>query len=220
MTKIYSYGPLKSSYFSQFEKMWIEGFCRESKIELNESNLCNTLRAAAKTCPDPIKNKITSLLTEAEKFSCYSKDMFIKSWNNILGFTMNVVKPEGTISEGQVESLKVTNKWWLMEAPKIMANEMQFSYFKSLVVECLSVNGNALNDLKTFSPIKPSRITENAKKYFSYDKITMAFPPCRIDSREIKKNEAVLCMVPEPDKLIAMIAWCAESVVLLKTFNK
>ena len=79
MEKLYSYGPLKSSYFSQFEKMWIEGFCKERKIELTESNVCTVLSTILKEkCTETIKNKITALITEAEKFSGYSKDMFIK----------------------------------------------------------------------------------------------------------------------------------------------
>ena len=94
MEKTYSYGPLKSSYFSQYEKMWIEGFCKEQKIELTESNICSTLSIILKgKTPDSLKEKITTLINEAEKFSSYSKDMFIKSWNNILGFAMSTVKP-------------------------------------------------------------------------------------------------------------------------------
>ena len=215
--KIYSYGPLKSPYFSQFEKMWIEGFCKEAKIELSESNVCAVLSTllSNKSCPAPIKQKTSVLMTESEKFSNYSKDMFIKTWNNILGFAMSVVKPDGTMNENQMESMKKTNHWWLCEAPKIMSSEMQFSYFKSLVVECVSQNANALTDLKNYSPIKPNRITETAKKYFSYEKVTLPFPPCRVDTREIKKNEAVLCMIPEADKLISMIMWCAESTKLV-----
>lgn len=215
MTKTYSYGPLKTNFFSSYEKIWIEGFCKERKIVLSESNVCSVLSTMLTYCPEPIKQKATALLIEAEKFSNYSKDMFIKSWNNILGYAMNIVKPEGVINESQMESMKVTSKWWLTQAPKIMENEMRFSYFNSLVIECLSENGNALTELKTFSPVIKNRISENAKKLFSYEKITMPFPPCRIDTREIKKNEAVLCMIPEPDKLIAMIAWCSECYNLI-----
>jgi hypothetical protein len=196
--------------------MWIEGFCKDRKIELTESNVCSLLSTVLKSnCPEPIKNKITALITEAEKFSNYSKDMFIKSWNNILGYAMSTVKPDGTVNENQIESMRKTNSWWLMECPKIMSKEMQLSYFKSLVMECLSINGNALAELKTFSPTKSCRITENAKKYFSYDKVTLPFPPCKINTNEIKKNEAVLNMIPESDKLIAMIMWCAESTKLI-----
>lgn len=218
--KIYSYGPLKSSYFSQYEKMWIEGYCKENKVELSESNVCSTLSAIMKgKTPDPLKEKITTLITEAEKFSSYSKDMFIKSWNNILGYAMNTVKPGGTINENQMESMKKTNHWWLMEAPKIMSQEMQYAYFKSLIIECLSENGEALNEIKNFSPVKKNRIVENAKTYFSYDKVTMKFPPCRINTEEIKKNEAALLMIPECDKLIAMIAWSAETTKLISMFK-
>ena len=217
--KKYEYSCLKSEYFSQFEKMWIEGFCKESKIELSETNVCAVLSTllSNKNCPAPIKQKTSNLMVESEKFSNYSKDMFIKTWNNILGFTMNVVKPEGTLHENQLESMKTTNIWWLTQAPKIMASEMQFAYFKSLVVECVSENANALADLKNYSPIKQSRITENAKKYFSYEKITMPYPPnTQINLKEILINEAVLCMVPNPDKLVSIIVWTSITTLLTK----
>ena len=101
---------------------------------------------------------------------------------------MSTVKPGGTINEDQKESMRKTNHFWLLEAPKIMSTEMQFAYFKSLVIECVSENGEALNELKDFNPLKKNRIVENAKSYFSYDKVTMKFPPCRINTEEIKKN--------------------------------
>lgn len=218
--KIYSYGPLKSDYFSQYEKMWIEGFCKENKIELSESNVCTIISTILKgKSPESVNIKIKSLITEAEKFSSYSKDMFIKSWNNILGFTMSTVKPAGTISENQKESMKLTNAYWLMEAPKIMSQEMQYAYFKSLVIECLSENGKALAELKEFNPAKPSRIVENAKSYFSYEKVKMKFPPCSIRTEEIRKNEVALNMIPEAEKIIAMISWCAETTKLVSMFK-
>lgn len=218
--KTYSYGPLKSDYFTQFEKMWIEGFCKESKIELSEANLCTVLSTILKSkSNESIKMKITSLINEAEKFSNYSKDMFIKSWNNILGFTMSTIKPAGTISENQRESMKLTNAYWLMEAPKIMSQEMQYAYFKALVIECLSENGKALEEVKTFNPAKSSRIVENAKSYFSYEKVKMKFPPCSIRTEEIRKNEVALNMIPEAEKIIAMISWTAETTKLISMFK-
>lgn len=220
MEKTYSYGPLKSSYFSQFEKMWIEGYCKERKIELSESNVCGMLSNILKDkSPDSMKVKIKTLINEAEKFSSYSKDMFIKSWNNILGYAMGTVKPAGTINENQKDSMKKTNHYWLMEAPKIISQEMQYAYFKSIVIECLSNNGEALNELKTFNPLKKNSIVENAKTYFSYDKVTMKFPPCRINTEEIKKNEAALNMIPDADKLISMVAWSAETTKLISMFK-
>lgn len=220
MSQPYSYGPLKSDYFSQFEKMWIEGFCKERKIELSESNVCTTLSMILKDkSPEAISAKIKTLINEAEKFSSYSKDMFIKSWNNILGFAMSTVKPGGTINENQMEAMKKTNHWWLMEAPKIMSTEMQYAYFKSLVVECLAENGKALNELKDFNPAKSCRIIENAKKYFSYEKVKMKFPPCTIRTEEIRKNEVALNMIPESEKIIAMISWTAETTKLISMFK-
>jgi hypothetical protein len=215
----YSYGPLKSSYFSQFEKMWIEGYCKERKIDLTESNICTVLSQICKI-ESPVKDKTSSLIKEAEKFSCYSRDLFIKSWNNILGYTMNAVQPSGTISENQVNGMKTVNKFFLLEAPKIMADEMQGSYFKSFVIEGISNNANVLADIKNFNPVSKNSLIENAKQFFTYDKIQMPFPPCRINTTDIKKNEAALYMIPEADKLIAMIAWSAETTKLLSTFKK
>jgi len=216
--KIYEYSVLKSSYFSQFEKMWIEGYCKERQIDLTESNVCTVLSQILKI-ESPIKNKAANLLKEAEKFSSYSKDMFIKSWNNILGYTMSVVKPTGTINENQMEGMKKTNHYWLMEAPKIMSTEMQHSYFKSFVMECLSNNANLFEDVKNFNPCIKNSLIENAKSYFKYDKVTMKFPPCRINTTEIKKNEAALNLIPDSDKLISMIAWTAETTKILSTFK-
>jgi hypothetical protein len=217
MANGYTYGPLKSDYFTQFEKMWIEGFCKERNITLSEDNICVELVHIKQLCPNgPVFGKVSALLAEADKFSSYSKGLLGKSWDNILGYAMNVVKPTGLLSEGQVDNMKMTNKWWLLEAPKIMMEEMQASYYKSFVVECVSNNGNAINDAKQFNPMVKSQITENAKKYFTYERITMKYPPCRIPFVEILKNEPVLNMVPECEKIIGMIAWTAECNMLLK----
>lgn len=221
MDKTYSYGPLKSNYFSQYEKMWIEGYCKEGKIELTESNLCTVLSSIRKIgSPKSISEKIEKLIFEAEKFSSYSKDMFIKSWNNILGFSMGIVKPNGIINENQREAMFNTNKWWLMEAPKIMSMEMQYSYFKSFVVECVSIDANAIDNIKTFNPTKNCSIIENAKKYFSYEKINKPHPQCRFKTDDIKKNEAALALIPDSDKLISMIAWTAETTKVLSMFKQ
>lgn len=218
MSKTYSYGPLKSEYFSQYEKMWIEGFCKENKIELTETNVFYNLNTISKgTAPASIKNKITNLIAEAEKFSSYAKGLFEKSWNNILGYSMGIVKPNGTINENQVEAMMKTSKWWLLEAPKIMSEEVRYSYFKGLVLECIGVNGNILEELKTFNPVKKSSLVENAKTHFSYEKITKPCPPCRIPTKDILENEPVLNMIPDSSKVIAMIAWSAETVKLIPT---
>jgi hypothetical protein len=132
---------------------------------------------------------------------------------------MQNVKPTGIINESQKEAMKKTNLYWLTQAPKIISQEMQYAYFKSLVIECLSNNGEALNELKSFNPLNKNRIVENAKTYFSYDKVTMKFPPCRINTEEIKKNEAALSMIPDADRLIAMVAWSAETTKLISMFK-
>ena len=220
MNKPYAYGPLKSNYFSQYEKMWIEGFCKERKIEMSESNACSVLASILKEkAPETVKTKITTIITEAEKFSSYAKDMFIKSWNNILGYSMGIVKPSGTINENQMEAMKKTNQYWIMEAPKIMSTEIQHSYFKSVVMECISEDEKTLDKLKEFSPSKGGRVVESAKKYFSYEKIGMKFPGCRIKTDEIKKNEAIMNMIPDPDKMISMISWTAETTKLISMFK-
>jgi hypothetical protein len=216
MEKTYAYGPLKSNYFTQFEKMWIEGYCKEREIVLTESNLSTTLLGVAVRCPKSIEEKIAKLCKESEIFSIYSKTLFEKTWNNILGYSMNVVKPSGTINENQIESLKKSSKFWLVEAPKILSEELKFSCFKSVITQCLSEDGNTLEELKKFNPGKPSKILESIKKNFSYDVIQVKYPPLRINPIEIKKNESVLNMIPENDKLIGMITWTAEGVLLLK----
>lgn len=215
----YSYGPLKSSYFSQFEKMWIEGYCKERKIDLTESNVCTVLSQICKI-ESPVKDKTSSLIKEAEKFSCYSRDLFIKSWNNILGYTMNAVQPSGTISENQVNGMKTVNKFFLLEAPKIMADEMQGSYFKSFVIEGISNNANVLEDIKKFNPVSKNSLIENAKQFFTYEKIQMPFPPNRfVKIEELLQHEPVLNMIPEANKIVAMIEWAAETVILLNKFK-
>ena len=215
MSKTYSYGPLKSSYFTQYEKIWIEGFCKERKMELSESNLCSTLYLLTNFCAYSLKTKVVNLMQESEKFSTYSKDLFIKSWNNILGYSMGVVQPQGTINENQIESMKKTSKWWLTEAPKLISSEMKHAYFTGLVLECVSVNENVLSELKAFNPCKKTSLIETAKGQFSYDKITMPCPPCRIPTKDIFENEPVLNMIPNADKIIAMAAWTAETVKLI-----
>lgn len=225
MAGTYSYGPLKSDYFTQYEKMWIEGYCKERSIVLSESNVLSVFTSVFKDkTPMQIVSKISTLINEADKFSNYAKGLFEKSWNNILGYSMNVVKPSGTINENQVESLKKISMYWLKEAPKIMSEELRNTYFNIVILETVSESDSALKSLDTFSPINPywlhSRMLENAKKNFSYDKITMKYPPLRINPIEIKKNEAVLNMIPESDRLIAMIAWTAEGVLLLNNKNE
>ncbi len=215
MAKNYTYGPLKSDYFTTYEKLWIEGLCKERGINLTEASMLSTLNLITMNkAPESIIKKTGELLMESEKFSEYSKQMFIKTWNNILNYSIKTVKPSGKLDENQKEAMKTTNQWWLKQSPKILSEEIKAAYFNSLVIECLSKNGNILNELKNFSPIKSCSLIETAKKNFSYDRITMPFPQSRINTVEIKKNEPALNLIPESDKLISMIVWSAETTIL------
>ncbi len=215
MAKNYTYGPLKSDYFTTYEKVWIEGFCKEKGINLTEASMLSTLNLITMNkAPESIIKKTDELLMESEKFSEYSKQMFIKTWNNILNYSIKTVKPLGKLDESQKVAMKTTNQWWLKQSSKILSDEIKTSYFKSLMIECLSKNGNILKEIKNFNPAKNCSLIETAKNIFSYNGITMPFPNCRLNTIDIKKNEPVLNMIPESDKLISMIVWTAETTIL------
>lgn len=215
MGKVYSYGPLKSSYLSNYEKIWIEGYCKENKIILTESNLTKTLIELMDKCPDSVDEKIHNLVKESGNFSAYTKSIASKSWNNILGYMMKCVQPIGVLTEAQIKPMIETNYWWRNTALKILSEELAESYFNAIILECMSADELILEKIKSFNPGKANNLMETAKKLFSYEKIKLAYPEKNINDKEILQSEPGLNLFPNPKSILNMISWTAETTKLV-----
>ena len=219
MEKLYLYGPLKTSYFSQFEKMWIEGYCKEHKISLTESNLVEILTEISKenNGPKDMIKKIEKMMIESIQFSNFIRSSVIKTWDRLLGFAMDKVIPQTGLNENQISGIKKTCLYWLKEAPKIISNNISDKYYKSIILECVSNNQNILNDIKKFDFKKPFKIAESIKKDNSFgilNEMNKNLPLCKFPTKEILKHEAVLNIIPNPEVFCQMISWTVECVKL------
>lgn len=213
----YSYGPIKNSYFTTFEKIWIEGYCKDNNLSIDDNTILPLLIKLSESASEPIKAKSIKLLADCKNFTDYVGTMFDKSWNNIVGFSMKVVKPS-QLTESQVNGMMVTSKWWLKEAPKKLSEELKLSYAAAFVYDQLT-NDNFQDSVMQFSPARKNAISEKAKSIFNFSCVPMPHPPCRINPKDILMNEAAMRLFPSPEKVVAMAFWTAECVASLNKYG-
>ena len=220
MEKLYLYGPLKTSYFSQFEKMWIEGYCKERKLNLCESNLDEILTEIAKENKGPkdLISKIEKLLIESVQFSNFIKSSITKTWDKLLGFAMGKVIPQSGLNENQIIGIKKSCLFWLKEAPKTISNNISNKYYKEIILECVSNDVKILDELKNFDFKKTFKIAESIKKdntlYGVLNEMNKKLPVCKFPTKEILKHESILNIIPNPETFCQMISWTVECVKL------
>ena len=222
MSDVYKYGPLKSQYFSNFEKIQIEGFCKENNFSLSESNLTEFLLMLRDKGPDSIKVKSISLLTEATVFSNYAKEAFLQSWNRVLGFSMKRVQPKEALRESDVEGAKAASRWWLKEAPKKTTESISSSILRRIMEVCLTEDHTILDRLKNIDlkrdkdliiKIRPSSVLEEidktkGKTFLKYEGMS-----------NLLEFEPALQFLPEAENLINALAWTAENIKKLESLK-
>lgn len=222
MPDIYKYGPLKSQYFSNFEKIQIEGFCKENNFSLSESNLTELLLMLRDKGPASIKVKSISLLTEASMFSNFAKDAFLQSWNRVLGFSMKRIQPKEALKESDIEGAKAASKWWLKEAPKKTSEIISSSLFNKIMEVCLMEDHTILNKLKNIDlkrdrelivKIRPVAVLEGidktkGKTFTKYEGMS-----------NLMEFEPALQFIPETENLINALAWTAENIKKLESIK-
>jgi len=220
MSNTYSFGPLRSTYFTTFEKLWIEGHVKEHNLPTD--NVLSLLGRLSQHGTDPIKKKSAELLGEAHRFAEYAKDSFMQSWNRALGYSMKSVKPTGQLHESDVAGAKAATMWWLKEAPVEICKKVQHDCFINILTECVGNDGDLLGNLKKFTfkdtktieCIRPKAVLETmdktkGKKFPSYEGMA-----------QLTQYEPAINLVPEALNLLNAIAWTADNVKKLELFKK
>ena len=228
MASTYTYGPLKSSYFTQFEKLWLEGYCKENKITLTENNIA-TVFAKLIDSRKPSKelgNKIQKLLTEAAGFSKFVKTSFNASWNRVLDYSMKMVTSKEALTESQIPAVKKDCSWWLKEAPKAMSHKISRCYFDGIVLECVSGDGEILSKLKTMARDGHVMLDRIQKSDPFTDKVGtltmgkfMGTLRERFPVNEVLANEPTMRLLPHAASIVNTAAWIAENLKRLEAFQ-
>lgn len=222
MSTTYKYGPLQSDYFTTFEKLWMEGYAKEHKINIHE-NFSMVLSTFAKVGTDSIKTKSQALLAQAGMFSTYAKDTFAQSWNRALGYSMKKSETMKIVplNESDVAGAKAATMWWLKEAPKIIGEKIQKGCFDNIIMECVSNDADILKKLEKFTfkdrdlirRIRPQKVLETidktkGKSFGVYEGMS-----------ELVQFEPAFTWVPEYQNLLNAIAWTSENIKRLEKIN-
>lgn len=225
MPNTYKYGSLQSSYFTNFEKLWIEGFLKESKQEdlAKEDNAAKLMQVLSHKGTTDIKTKSLALLEQAHMFSQFVKESFNTTWNRALQFTMKRVQPKESLNESDVQGATAAVKWWLNEAPKQINEKLGIACFDNIVRFTLKSDGeftkklgriDLIRDKDVIASIRPTSVLESidklkGKRFKTFEGINT-----------LLAYEPILQFIPEAPTLLNGIAWTAENIKKLEATKK
>lgn len=170
-----------SSYLSEEEKTWFSNFLTESNIAVDLDNISetmwDTIKSGIEKAVDSGKNvgkaigdKLGKALDGAKAFANYIGDLIKKSWDKLIAFFKKkfegvkaIIKKdyekaiEGTDNakeklNDELWNLKATVEYWTVEVPKMLIDAIKGKFANEIVKECLTNNGDILNELSVFDP--------------------------------------------------------------------
>jgi len=169
----------KSNYLTETEKSWFANFLAEQNIEADIYNLNESVWDAIKKGVEDLKDstigkaivdKIGKAMDGAKNFAAYVGDLLKKAWDKLISFFKNkfksfkdVIKKDyeklksggkdvSTNIKDELKSLKDTTEYWTVEVPSSIVKAITGKFSQEIVKECLSFNGNIINELSTFDP--------------------------------------------------------------------
>lgn len=225
MSNIYKYGSLHSTYFTNFEKLWIEGYLKESKQTdlAMTANVVKLMQVLSQKGTEDIRTKSSALLEQAHMFSSFVKDSFTKTWNRTLQFTMKRVQPTESLNESDIQGATAAVKWWLNEAPKQINEKLGIECFDNIVRFTLKSDGeftkklgriDLIRDKDVIASIRPASVLESidklkGKRFKTFEGINT-----------LLAYEPILQFIPEAPTLLNGIAWTAENIKKLEASRK
>jgi len=180
-----------SSYLTEAEKVWFSNFLTENNIPVDIDNInesvWDTIKAGIEKVKDSgtdigkkISDKIGKAYQGAKQFTAYIGDLIKKSWAKLLDYfkkkfagVKDIIKKDykkavdgKEISEeklaAELEALGETVDFWTTKVPAKIADTVKGKFANAIVQECLTHNGEILNELCAFDPIKMDEMVMKA----------------------------------------------------------
>ncbi len=170
-----------SSYLSEEEKVWFSNFLTENNIPVDIDNINESVWDSIKAGIEKVKDsgtdigrkiadKIGKAYQGAKQFTAYIGDLIKKSWTKLLEYfkkkfagVKDIIKKDykkaldgKEISEDklatELEALGETVDFWTTKVPGKIVDTVKGKFANAIVQECLSHNGEILNELGAFDP--------------------------------------------------------------------
>ena len=178
-----------SNYLTESEKIVFSNFLNESNIDFDniDESMWDTIKSGVEKLKDAgtsagkaISDKIGKAIDGAKSFASYIGDLIKKSWTKLIEFfkkkfanVKGIIKKDYEKATEGVDNakeklndelyyLQQTALYWTTEVPKLIIDTIKGAFTKEIVKECLTNNGNILNELSVFDPIKMDEMVMKA----------------------------------------------------------